>query len=523
MRQIWMFPRNKRRMMALDTALILRAMIVASELGSAWGGDQGQQDKFAKLLDDYGLKAGGKQRDKNAGGSRTYEAQMRSLGLLYKDSQKGTLNLTQSGQDLVDFIEVSKTFEYQILKFQYPSSYSLGRNVDIDKNIKIRPFLFLLKLASDPELNGLSDKDMVVPVIHGKADSDYENCKKLIIKLRQSGVSSVVPDDSSIRTAKTKNNSYAQRIEDIGNIANTFKNVLQGSGIVDLRDVDGQVRVFPRSDIKNLIKEVESLPFVDFINLSDEQATLQYGNKLGAKKDTRRNFMPSKNPELFTKSSIIYQKFLDEVDLPVTQVEINDFVRRMTNEFNLTADNVLLALQPILENSDHYSGARLIELSKGGSKTAEAFEKNVQKIFEVDFGYQAEWTGRTFRKKTGGYMDVFVVELERNLCGIIDTKSMKTYDLPHQDIAKAEQTYIDAASELYGNRNLDLKFVAYISHLIGSGAGDRAKNLYDSKGIPISLISAYGLNSLRDNDEYKSNAVAVTDRLSESPVNLIFG
>jgi hypothetical protein len=117
MRQIWMFPRNKRRMMALDTALILRAMIVASELGSTWGGDQGQQDKFAKLLDDYGLKAGGKQRDKNAGGSRTYEAQMRSLGLLYKDSNGGTLKLTQSGQDLVDFIDLSKTFEYQILKF----------------------------------------------------------------------------------------------------------------------------------------------------------------------------------------------------------------------------------------------------------------------------------------------------------------------------------------------------------------------------------------------------------------------
>ena len=510
-------------MMALDTALILRAMIVASELGSTWGGDQGQQDKFAKLLDDYGLKAGGKQRDKNAGGSRTYEAQMRSLGLLYKDSNDGTLKLTQSGQDLVDFIDVSKTFEYQILKFQYPSSYSLGRNVDIDKSIKIRPFLFLLKLANDPELNGISDKDMVVPVVHAKTDLDYENCKQLILKLRESGVATVVPDDASIRTTKTQNNSYAQRLEDIGNIANTFKNVLQGSGIVDLRDIDGQERVFPRSDIATLIKEVESLPFVDFINLSDEQATLQYGNKLGSKKDTRRNFMPSKNPELFTKSSIIYQKFLDDVDLPVTQVEINDFVRRMTKEFNLSSENVLLALQPILENADHYSGARLIELSKGGLKTAEAFEKNVQKIFEVDFGYEAEWTGRTFRKQTGGYMDVFVVELERNLCGIIDTKSMKTYDLPHQDIAKAEKTYIDAASELYGSRNLELKFVAYISHLIGSGAGDRARSLYESKGVPVSLISAYGLNSLRDNNEYKRNAVAVTDRLSERPVNLIFG
>ena len=77
MRHIWMFPRNKRRMMPLDTALILRAMVIASELGTTWGGDQNQQNEFSKLLEMHGLKAGGDQRDSNPGGSRTYEAQMR--------------------------------------------------------------------------------------------------------------------------------------------------------------------------------------------------------------------------------------------------------------------------------------------------------------------------------------------------------------------------------------------------------------------------------------------------------------
>ena len=73
-------------MLPLDTALILRALVVASELGTSWGGEQAHQNKFSKLLDDYGLKSGGEQRDKNSGGSRTYEAQMRSLGFLYKGS-----------------------------------------------------------------------------------------------------------------------------------------------------------------------------------------------------------------------------------------------------------------------------------------------------------------------------------------------------------------------------------------------------------------------------------------------------
>lgn len=521
MRHIWMFSRNKRRMTPLDTALILRAMVVASELGATWGGYQSRQNKFSKLLEDYGLKAGGDQRDANSGGSRTYEAQMRSLGLLYKDGE-GRLKLTQAGQDLVEFVEPSKTFEYQILKFQYPSSYSMGPMVGIDPNIKIRPFLFLLKLANDPDLNGLSDKDMVVPVVFGKNDASYNLCKNLILRLREEGIENVIPDNESIRTPRTINNTYQQRINDICDIANTFKNVLQGSGLVDLRDMNGVVRVFPRRDVVQRLQEIDGLPFVDFLRLHPEQATLQYGNRLGSRRDTRRTFMPSSNPELFTASAVIYQKFLDEVDLPVTQSDIDAFVLSMANEFHLSREQILASLAPIIANSDYYAGARLIELSKGGIRTAEAFEKNVKKIFEVDFGYEAQWTGRTHRAGVGGYMDVFVVELGRNLCGIIDTKSMDKYDLPHQDVAKAKTTYINAAAELYGARgNLELKFVAYISHLIGSGAEVRARELYDDKNIPVSLISSYGLNSLRENQNYRHRASAVTDLLSFRPVNLI--
>ena len=519
-RHIWMFPRNKRRMLPLDTALILRALVVASELGTSWGGEQAHQNKFSKLLDDYGLKSGGEQRDKNSGGSRTYEAQMRSLGFLYKGSE---LKLTQAGEDMVGFVQPSKTFEYQILKFQYPSSYSLGRNVNIDKSIKVRPFLLLLKLADDPELNGLSDKDIVIPVCFGKSVESFEKCKALILKSRNSGIESVIPDDESIRTVKTKTKNYAQRITDICDIANTFKNVLQGSGMVDLRYVGEQVRIFPRPDIKTRFAEIDALPFVDFIGLTDEQATFQYGKRLGASKDTRRIFMPASNPELFTKSSVIYQRFLDEVNLPATQSDIDNFVVKMAHEFELSRDMVLEALKPILNNAAQYTGARLIELSKGGLKTAEDFEKNVSKIFEIDFGYNAEWTGRrTNRNTTGNFMDVFVVEIARNVCGIIDTKSMKSYDLPHSDVAKAKTTYIDNVSELYGSRgNLELKFVAYVSHLISSGAEVRAQDIYEAKNVPISLISAYGLNSLRENIEYRNNPEKITNLLTHESVNLI--
>lgn len=519
-RQIWMFPRNKRRMPPLETALTLRAMVVASELGSTWGGEQEQQNKFTQLLEQYGLKKGGNQRDAHSGGARTYEAQMSLVGLLYKD-EAGQLKLTQAGEDLVAFNDTAKTFEYQILKVQYPSAYSMASGVGLDRSIKIRPFIFLLKLAADPDLNGLSDKDMVVPVVFGKNESSFEQCKQLILRLRADGVEAVIPDDATIRTSNTQNKTYSERLADLHDIANTFKNIMDSSGVADLRDVDGQARVFPRQDVLARIPEIEALPFIDFINLPKVQAAFRYGMRVGATKDTRRTFMPAKAPELLTTSGLIYQRFLKEVALPVSQREVDEFVIRMATEFRVQKGDVLLSLEPILANKEQYAGWQLLELSKGGTKTAEAFEKSVTKIFELDFGYQAEWIGRTHRERTGGHMDAFVVELGRNLCGLIDTKSMKTYDLPHQDSAKAITTYIDAASELFGSRNLDLVFIGYVSHLIGSGAGTRAQDIYNAKGIPVSLISAYGLNSMRDDPCYKGNTSAVTNKLSASPVNWV--
>jgi len=519
-RQIWMFPRNKRRMPPLETALILRAMVVASKLGTTWGGEQAQQNQFSKLLEEYGLKKGGNQKDENSGGPRTYESQMSLLGLLYKD-KKGNLNLTQAGEDLVAFNDTAKTFEYQILKAQFPSTYSLATGVGLDKSIKIRPFIFLLKLAADPEINGLTDKDMVVPVVFGKTENSFDLCKSLILKLRIEGPEAVIPDDLSIRTNRTLKNTYAQVLEEIHNIANTFKNILDSSGVTTLRDVEGKPRLFPRPDILNRIPEIDALPYVDFIKLPKEQATLQYGKRFGSVKDTRRTFMPEKAPELMSSSGLIYQRFLDQVGLPVTQSDLNNFVNRTSVEFHISRQQVLNALEPILFNAEYYTGSKLLELSKGGDKSAESFEKIVTKIFEVDFGYQAEWTGRKHRQKTGGYSDIFVVEIERNVCGIIDTKSMKSYDLPHEDIGKAVLTYIDAAQELYGNRNLELKFVGYVSHLIGPGAPTRAMDIYNQKNVPVSLISAYGLNAMRQDPLFKNNAAAVTNRLSENAVNLV--
>jgi hypothetical protein len=516
-----MFPRNIRKINPLNTGLILRALIGASQLGSSWVGDQGNQDLFAKLLDSYGIKKGGELRDAGSGGSRTYEAQMRSLGLIYKD-QDGSLKLTQAGEDLADLENAAETLQYQMLRFQFPSPYSLERGVNLDPSIKIRPFIFLLQLAADPDLNGLSNNDIAIPVVWGRSHASYQLCKQLILKGRKYGLQSVITSKEPIWTSRTKKNSYQKRVADILDISNTFKCALEGTGLIEIRYIGDEKRFFPATGMSMLIAKMAIPPFVDFQNLPPLKATLQYGTRIGAVKDTRRTFMPSANPEMLTKSAVILQRFTSTVMLPASQIEVDQFMKDMIKEFNAPKRVVIEAIEPILNDPKSYIGSSLIELSKGGLKTAEDFEKTVVHLFDREFGFTTEWTGRKKRAGIGGYMDVFVVETGRNKCGIIDTKSMKKYDLPHADVAKALTTYIDFARELYGSAsNLELSFVAYISHLISPGAECRARRIYDDKNVPISLISAYGLNSMRSDSRYLKHPDAVTNKLSSEPVNLI--
>ena len=499
----------------------MRAFFVASDLGTAWTGNQSQQDRFSELLDQYGLKKGGRLRDNHSGGARTYIKQLKMLGLIFSD-ETGAFFPTQAGNDMLEASEIVQTLQYQLLKLQYPSSDTLSGRSAIDRKFNIRPFVFLLKLAADPELNGLSDSDICVPIIFGENDAAFGLCKQLIIRGRENGLSAVIPLGPALLGTSTKRATQQRLIENLrSDVANTFSNYLESTGLAQRRICGSESRIFPQPDVLHLIEEVNVAPLIDFYGQGHNQADLQFGTRRGAVKDGRRNFALTTLPVLESLSGFISNRFMAEVGLPATDIEIAQFVTLVAQELRVTPQDVYEALEPILVNKYFQTGQVLVELSKGGQKSAERFEKAVTKIFELDFGYEAQWTGRSTRLGIGGHMDIFVVETGRGRCGIIDTKSMKVYDLPHQDLAKAATTYIDAASELYGSRNLDLSFVGYVSHQIGSGAEVRARELYDRKGVPVFLMSAYGLNNMRSNSAFQSQPANVTDRLSREPVTII--
>jgi hypothetical protein len=497
-RNTWMFPRNKRRINPLDTALILRALYIVTNGGQNDFWKQKQQDEFATILNELDLKSGGNLRDKRSGGARTYVAQYEALGLAYEYNNK--IWFTQRGEDLVllnSNLNATDLLQYSVLMFQYPNSYSMKPNVRIDSGISLRPFQFLIELAGDPDLNGLSDNDALIPIVFGRTRDSFRDCKEKILKLRCSPVEAVIPDTQDIRTSKTLNNNYNARIKDLLDIANTFRNVMLGVGLIELFSTGDETRYRPTGSATDLAGKVADRKLIDFQGLPKDQAMFQYGLRPHSRKDTRRDPKQFPQLDLLSKSSYIQNSFRKDVRLPASTDDVVRFVDLTVVKMNTHRTFVYNALEPILQDQSNYLDAYLVEVSKGGTKVATEFERSVAKVFQEELCFSSEWTGRLKSKtnRVGGFADVYLYDKHSNLCGIVDTKSMREYSLPHEDVSKMAHSYVKASLEVYPNSNVG--FILYISHLISDGAKRGAQHLYDELNIPVVLCSIYGFNRIR--------------------------
>lgn len=517
-RNVWMFPRNKRRIVALDIAIMLRALWLTSDNGTGW--EQGGQDDYANHLESLGVKRGRtKKIDPKSGGPRTYRSQFQCLGLISVDKD-GKIIPTQAGLDISDMVGAADALRWQVLKMQYPSEYSVSRMVNINPEIQIRPAHFLIRLAEDPEINGLSDSDIVIPVVCGKTDKSFDECKEKILRARNDGLESVLSGSDSLYTSRTKKRSFKERVKDIKNVANTFANVLIGSGLCERKQVLGTARIFLRPMYQELFSESTRLDLVKFQPENIIQSSLQIGLRKGAVKDTRAILSPPKAYSLDTRQETILRSFVKDVEWPVSQEMISFFTKRMVQELGVSHEMVLKSLLPALTNQAQYINHYLIELANGGTKTATDFEKAIERVFNSEFGFETKHTGQARRPagEVGGYADILLIEGVNGSSGIIDAKAYKKYSLDHSDVAKMLNTYIPATSELYEERSLDLKFVGYVSHLFGQGALNRANEISRKSGLPVVLCSIYGLNNLRENADYQKKPQKLVDLFTSKAV-----
>lgn len=490
-RRVWMFPRNIRSIYSWKVAQIL-ALIKDATGNVSWAGDMSAQQRFCKALEDAGLKRPGVQYDPNSGGPRTYYAQLKALGLLFEQTERDkskTVHLTRAGEELVAGNAPLPVMQTQLLRHQYPSAH--GKSIKVHPDLKVKPFLFLIKLIDDPELDGLSYPEMVVPVIYGHNNQCLNLCKEKILEWRASHELAVADPSHDLYTPRTKERLQTNSLKDIKDIANTYKNALEANCLIALGE-NGRYVVVP--DARARIEE-ESKGFDEFIKFESSSQFLREYGKLDRVKDVRALTPNKKSSTSRPGNLLIIGQFMEYCGTRPVLGLPEEFISTMKDSFGFDRDQVIEAVSPMLDRALGIYEATYLSQSVGGASVATDFELATEAIFRQSFSFRTEHTGQRKRPKgsVGGYADILLLPNDPERCALIDTKASGKYSLGSSD-ARALKDYTSQYGEIAPGRALE--FFTYVAGGFGNGVDERLKSLSAELGVPISAITARELLEL---------------------------
>lgn len=517
-RKIWMASRNIRKIPPWKIIEILNAFMVAQESGAGW------ESNLKDILQSKGLKRDFEAYDKNPGGDRTYKAQLISFGLLYEKEKK--LILTKAGKDLCNTKNALLILRTQLLNMQYPSVYSIGRNVDISQCVKVKPVLFLLELML--ELDYLTKDEISVAVIYGHSVDNLHICKDKILAIR-SGKSliDIIENREDVLTVKTKEKQVNERLEDIRNIANTFENWMNSTKLTIKKTEEGirKNAIDPTALdlIKQYINNRSKFIETDISKIKENPVSFmkRYGSWDGKKDTSRVAIMKQSSPEIVLLKSKFLEFFSKDVfSRNSAAIYKNDMISLGFEIKDINSVVKLLSPTSTSLFEDTY-----IELSNGGcASKGIKFEEATEKLLNR-LEFKSKLTGQLKRPagKSGSYADI--VSTYNKIAILFDTKSTKKYNVPHQDQVKAIQTYIPNWTELkdtHKKTDADkLQSFCYVSNdFVSSSVSDHLLNIEKETGCKTNAIKAWDLFKYIEKNE-SATAIDFFAKLSQSGLVLL--
>lgn len=190
----WWVTRPKRKLNSVPDILTIFADI---SLGQQWEGQRTTHLSLEEELESKGIKRIGERRDASGSGARTYRAWIQSLGLLFIHEETNQMHLTLAGEAILNGEPPVAILKNQVLKYQFPSPFSISRGVDVNRRFKIRPFRFLLRLLSDSRIETLSTEEIgkvIIVQAENESDKCYEDVVNKILAFRSYGDNSLEPD-----------------------------------------------------------------------------------------------------------------------------------------------------------------------------------------------------------------------------------------------------------------------------------------------------------------------------------------
>lgn len=282
----WWVTRPKRKLNSVPEVLTTFADI---SLNQEWQGQRDTHLNLEEALEDAGLKRVGERRDQTGGGARTYQAWIASLGLIFIQESTKQLKLTLAGEAIMNGDSPVAVLKSQILKYQFPSSFSTSRGVDVSLRFKIRPFRFLLRLLMDPAIGYLTEEE-IAKVVITNAENETADCyRKVVNKIlvfRNYGDRSLDADFFTKYAPKTGTVNIAHPYSHLTDTANTFINWIEYTQLAKRDDDDKRLRVI--TEKTDEVKAILSVcpPFIDRPT-QHEYFQRKYGIDPKHQKDTR--------------------------------------------------------------------------------------------------------------------------------------------------------------------------------------------------------------------------------------------
>lgn len=490
----WWVTRPKRK---LDSVPEVLATIVGTALNAQWEGNRGTHLSLEDALEKLGLKRAGERRDQTAGGGRTYAAWISSLGLTFKQESTGELKLTLAGEAILNGDSPVAVLKNQILKYQFPSAFSLSRGVRVSERFRIRPFRFLLRLLTDNRIGYLFEEEIAKIVIveaENETEDCYENIVSRIETFRTDG-DKCLNDDFLIKYASSKGTIDLSRpYGHLMDIANTLVNWLEYTQLV-IRD-RGKMSILEEKafEVSAILSTTPS-----FIDRPEDHEFFQrkYGVDPKHTKDTR-NLTSSKTiTAAIVLEHKIKQAFISEaLKSPVSKITA-DLICKITEQTGVTSKQVEETLQRLYP-AGMLSGfmSSYYQMAFSGRDEAVDFEFATVEIFKNVFGLEATHVGR---QKL--HPDVFILSDSSGFVGIIDNKAYSKYTISNDHRNRMVHNYIKA---YVTGQPYPLAFFSYISGGFGTNIDDQIRSIADETAICGSAISVSNMINLVENYSPKS-------------------
>jgi AlwI restriction endonuclease. len=465
-------------------------------LDQEWEGQRTAHLTLEEALEQANLKRIGERRDQTGGGARTYRAWVASLGLIFIQESTQKLKLTLAGEAIMEGDSPVEILKNQVLKYQYPSPFSLSRGVKVSERFKVRPFRFLLKLLSDSRITYLIEEEIAKIIIteaENETDNCYEYIVKRIIEFRNFGEKCLDKDFFTKYAPGSGTVNPDHPFSHLTDTANTMVNWIEYTQLAK-RDDEKKVRI-----IDDKMDEIQSIlsAATPFIDRPEQQEYFQrkYGLDPKHKKDTRNLTQTKTITSKMIAEQKIKQAFIGEsLKSPIGKISIGliDKIADQTGIEISVVEETLLKLYP--HGAIGSFMTEYFEMAFKGRDEASEFEKATVELFKNVFEFETRHVG-----PIGLTPDVCILSHESRYVGIIDNKAYSKYTISNDHHNRMVHNYIKS----YSAECYPLAFFSYIAGGFGNNITPQIKDIVDETSVHGNAMSVSNMIKMVENHQRK--------------------